>query len=49
LREHRFDANFVYEDDEGRKRNKDSEQMEESNLYARMKHQPRRRYKSHAI
>jgi len=36
-----FGAYFVHEDEEGRKRNEDSEQLEESNIYARMKHQPR--------
>jgi len=49
LKEHRLDANSVHEDDEGCKRNKYCEKLEERNLYAQMKHQPCRRYKIRAI
>jgi len=49
FKKHCLDANFVHEDDRGRKRNKYSEKLEESNLYAQMKHQPPRRYKSRVI
>jgi len=44
-----FGAYFVHEDEEGRNRNEDSEQLEECNIYARMKHQPHRHYKSRCI
>jgi len=49
FKEHCLDANSDHEDDKGRKRDKYSEKLEESNLYAQMKHQPHRRYKSRAI
>ncbi|QCD83356.1 hypothetical protein DEO72_LG2g3700 [Vigna unguiculata] len=44
-----FRAYSIHEDDDGRKRNEVRGQLEESNMYAQMKHQPRKRYKSRAI
>ena len=44
-----FGAYFIHQDEEGRKRNEDSEQLEESYIYARMKHQSCKHYKSRAI
>ena len=42
-------GNSVDEDDEVHKSNDMCDEMEERNMYARMKHQPRTRYKSRSI
>jgi len=49
--DHSFDlgGKSVEEDDEVHKSNDMCDEMEESNMYARMKHQPRTRYKSRSI
>ncbi|XP_027927656.1 uncharacterized protein LOC114184548 [Vigna unguiculata] len=49
--DHSFDlgGKSVEEDDEIHKSNDMCDEMEESNMYARMKHQPRTRYKSRSI
>ncbi|QCD86526.1 hypothetical protein DEO72_LG3g1049 [Vigna unguiculata] len=49
--DHSFDlgGKSVEEDDEIHKSNDMCDEMEENNMYARMKHQPRTRYKSRSI